>query len=165
MGCPFLKRKNKNNKNNFNNNINTFSSNQGISDLFNSYKLEVKSYGDKNNIVLINNTEIKNTKNKIYQNKNDIIISNKICLDKKEKTNQGEILNKAEIENLKKEKNELIIKVSTLEKEKEKIKEQYLNLENKNKEIIKKLEKEKEKLNMILLKKNMKKLNKNIIFY
>ena len=50
MGCPFLKRKNKNNKNNFNNNINTFSSNQGFSDISNSYKLEVKSYGDKNNI-------------------------------------------------------------------------------------------------------------------
>jgi len=67
MDCPCLKRKN---KNNINNTINTFFSNQGLTDASNSFKIEIQKYEDKNKP--INNTEIKNTNNKIYQNKNDI---------------------------------------------------------------------------------------------
>ena len=145
MGCC-CKRKN---ENNINNNINNFSS-MRIGDLWQSYEINIKKDENKNNIKLFYNNEIKNS-----ENKNDIIRidNNKIYLDIKEKSSQGELLNNAEIENLKKEKNELIKKVSILEKEKEKIKEKLLNLENKNKELVKKLEKEKEKPKYDLIEK------------
>ena len=145
MGCC-CKRKN---ENNINNNINNFSS-MRIGDLWQSYEINIKKDENKNNIKLFYNNENKNS-----ENKNDIIRidNNKIYLDIKEKSSQGELLNNAEIENLKKEKNELIKKVSILEKEKEKIKEKLLNLENKNKELVKKLEKEKEKPKFDLIEK------------
>ena len=61
MGCPCLKRT----KNNRNNIINTFFSNQGLTDAYNSFKIEIQKYEDKNIILPINNTEIKNANNKI----------------------------------------------------------------------------------------------------
>ena len=49
MGCPCLKRT----KNNRNNIINTFFSNQGLTDAYNSFKIEIQKYEDKNIILPI----------------------------------------------------------------------------------------------------------------